>query len=449
MQSERELPSVAFGSLETEEHLTAEQIEMRTQKLLAQLSLDEKLGMMSGDPSFWAGLNDMLTGGYGGHPWVAGAIPRLGIPGIRFADGPRGIVMKGATTFPIPMARGATWDTALEERVGDAIGRELRALGGNFFGGVCINLLRHPAWGRAQETFGEDSYHLGRFGMALTNGVQRHAMACVKHFALNSMENARFSVDVTIDARALHEVYLPHFKHVVEAGVAAVMSAYNSVNGMWAGQNATLLSTILKGQWSFKGFVMTDFFFGIRDAKTAVLAGQDVEMPFQLHFHQHLTSLVESGVVPMERIDDAALRLLRQQVRFGQGRKRDDYTPDLVGSSEHRILAREVAQKSIVLLKNEQQTLPLVRVKQLAVIGKLADTPNTGDRGSSNTLPASVVTPLQGIEAAIGDEAHVTYSNGSDLVQAVEVAHNADAVVLVVGYTHKDEGETNCFQKRA
>ena len=116
--------------------------------------------------------------GYGSRTWVAGAVPRLGIPGIRFSDGPRGIVMEGATTFPVTMARGATWDVDLEERVGDVIGRELRALGGNFFGGVCINLLRHPAWGRAQETYGEDSLHLGVMGAALARGVQqpRHGL---------------------------------------------------------------------------------------------------------------------------------------------------------------------------------------------------------------------------------------------------------------------------------
>ena len=194
--------STAFGALETSARLNSEQIDERAKELLAQLTLDEKVNMMSADPPFWPGLGDMFNGGYNAHIWLAGAIPRLGIPGIRFSDGPRGIVMKGATTFPVSMARGATWDVDLEERIGDVIGRELRALGGNFFGGVCINLLRHPAWGRAQETYGEDPHLLGEMGAALVRGVQRHVMACAKHYALNSMENARFKVDVTIDARA-------------------------------------------------------------------------------------------------------------------------------------------------------------------------------------------------------------------------------------------------------
>ncbi|TME00240.1 MAG: hypothetical protein E6I80_26350 [Chloroflexi bacterium] len=431
----------AFGALATTESLTDAQIEERAQALLDQLTLDEKIGLMDGDPPFWSGLADMFTGGYNKHPWVAGAVPRLGIPGVRFSDGPRGIVMPGATTFPVAMARGASWDPALEERIGDAIGRELRALGGNHFGGVCINLVRHPAWGRAQETYGEDTHHLGAFAAALTRGVQGHVMACAKHYALNSMENARFTVDVTIDPRALYEVYLPHFKRAVDAGVASVMSAYNSVNGEWCGQNKTLLHDILKEQWGFQGFVLTDFIWGMRDAKKAALAGQDLEMPFQNLYQRHLKGLVERGEVPLARIDDAALRLLRQQVRFAQGRNSSDYTPEVVGNAVHRQLAREAAQKSIVLLKNEGNLLPLVNVQRVAVIGKLADTPNTGDRGSSNTLPAYVITPLQGLRDALGDGATVVYDDGSDSARAAAAATGADVAICVVGYTSADEGE--------
>jgi len=431
----------AFGALATTESLTDEQIEERAQALLDQLTLDEKIGLMDGDPPFWSGLADMFTGGYNKHPWVAGAVPRLGIPGVRFSDGPRGIVMPGATTFPVSMARGASWDPALEERIGDAIGRELRALGGNHFGGVCINLVRHPAWGRAQETYGEDTHHLGAFAAALTRGVQGHVMACAKHYALNSMENARFTVDVTIDPRALHEVYLPHFKRAVDAGVASVMSAYNSVNGEWCGQNKTLLHDILKEQWGFQGFVLTDFIWGMRDAKTAALAGQDLEMPFQNLYHRHLKELVERGEVPVARIDDATLRLLRQQVRFAQGRDPRDYTSDMVGCEAHCQLAHEAAQKSIVLLKNEGNLLPLVNVQRVAVIGKLADTPNTGDAGSSNTKPAYVITPLQGLRTALGEGVTIVYDDGSEPTRAVAAAQGADVAICVVGYTSADEGE--------
>jgi beta-glucosidase len=431
----------AFGELETSAALSPEQIEAKARDLLAQLTLDEKLWLMSGDPPFWRGLASMMSGGNDRNVQVGGAVPRLGIPGVRFSDGPRGVVMPGATTFPVAMARGASWDVDLEERIGDAMGRELRALGGNLFGGVCINLVRHPAWGRAQESYGEDSSHLGAFAAALTRGVQRHVMACVKHFALNSMENARFQVDVTVDPRALREVYLPHFKRAVDAGAASVMSAYNSVNGEWCGQNRTLLTEILKEEWGFAGFVVTDWIWGMRDAKTAALAGQDLEMPFQNLYHRFLKGLVVGSEVPTERIDDAALRLLREQVRFAQGRDPSDYAPDVVGSETHRQLARESAQKSIVLLQNEGNLLPLTNVRRLAVIGPLADTPNIGDRGSSNTSPAHVITPVQGLREALGDGVAIVYHDGSDPERAADAARGADAVVCVVGYTYRDEGE--------
>ena len=433
--------AVPFGELETTAALSTEQIEARALKLLAQLTLDEKIKMMSGDTPFWPGMAEMVGGGYNKHPWPAGAVPRLGIPGVRFSDGPRGNVMPGATTFPVSMARGATWDPDLEERIGDVIGKELRAMGANFFGGICINLLRHPAWGRAQETYGEDTTLLGEFGAALTRGVQRHVMACSKHFALNSMENARFSVDVTIDPRALHEVYLPHFKRTVEAGVASIMSAYNSMNGEWCGQNPALLKDILKEQWGFKGFIMTDFIFGMRNSKKAALAEQDIEMPFAMLHNRDLKALVQAGEVPLSRVDDAALRVLRQQIRFASGRNPSDYGWEVVGCAAHRALAREAALKSVVLLKNEGGLLPLHKPERIAVIGRLAAQANTGDGGSSNTQPAYVVTPLEGIRAKFGAQAQIDYDDGSNPARAAALAMGADVVLLVVGYTSLDEGE--------
>jgi beta-glucosidase len=432
----------AFAGLQTTEALTPSQIDERAKALRDNLSLEEKISLMHGQLSLWPGIAAMTApGGYSSQFWVAGEVAPVGVPGLRFTDGPRGVILDGGTTFPVSMARGAAWDPALEERIGDAIGREIRALGGNYFGGVCINLLRHPAWGRAQETYGEDPHHLGVLGAALTHGVQRHVMACVKHFALNSMENARFKVDVTIDQRALHEIYLPHFKRVVDEGVASVMSAYNSVNGEWCGQNPELLTGVLKTRWGFQGFVVTDFIFGMRDAKKAALAGQDVEMPFGILFSRDLKGLIEHGEVPLERVDDAALRILRAQVRFGQGRNPQDYGPDAVGCKAHQRLAREAAQKSIVLLKNDGGLLPLRNARRLAVFGRLADTPNTGDGGSSNTRPAYVVTPLAGLRAAVGDMVELAYDDGEDPARLAAAAERADAALVVVGYTHADEGE--------
>ncbi|MGH9193366.1 MAG: glycoside hydrolase family 3 protein, partial [Acidimicrobiales bacterium] len=313
----------------------ADPIDARARELLDELTLHEKLHLLSGDTPPISGLIGLVRH-YNEEPYVAGAIPRLGIGGIRFSDGPRGVVMGHATAFPVPMARGASFDTDLEQRIGDAIGVECRALGANLFAGVCVNLLRHPAWGRAQETYGEDSHLLGEMGAALVRGVQRHVMACVKHFACNSIEDSRFRVDVRIDEDDLRDIYLPHFRRVVDEGVAAVMTAYNRVNGSHCGHHHHLITEILKDEWGFRGFVMSDFVLGVRSAD-AVNAGLDLEMPFRLRFRR-LARLARSGWVPYQRVDDAAVRILRQQLRFGGND--DRYRLEQVASAEHRALAR-------------------------------------------------------------------------------------------------------------
>ncbi len=164
--------------------------------------------------------------------------------------------------------------------MGTAIGLEGRAQGANFFGGVCINLPRHPAWGRVQESYGEDPVLLGEMGAALVRGVGPNMMAVAKHYALNSMENARFKVDVMADDATLHEVYLAHFRRVVDEGVDGIMTAYNSVNGEWAGENERLLEGVLRGEWGFEGVTVSDFIWGLRDAAKSLRAGLDVEEPF-------------------------------------------------------------------------------------------------------------------------------------------------------------------------
>lgn len=439
---EQSPPPTAFGRLETRDHLTPEQIDGLARGLLAQLSLDEKIAMMHGDTSWFEGSWSMQRNGYQRQPrTTAGAIPRLGIPGVRFSDGPRGFHGEGATTFPQGSARGASWDPSLEERIGDVMGREARALGSNMIGAPCINLARHPAWGRAQEGYSEDSHLLGEMGAALVRGIQRHVMACPKHFALNSMENGRFKVDVTADARTLHEVYLPHFKRVVDQGAASLMSAYNSVNGEWASQNKELLTGILQEEWGFEGFVQSDWVFAVRDAKKAALAGQHLEMPFANVFHRFLPDLIENGEVPESVADDAALRILRQLVTFAQGRDPADYTRDVIGCEAHRRLAREAEQKSIVLLKNDGGVLPLRDVRDVTLFGHLADMPNIGDHGSSTTQPAHVTTMLQGLLAAYGAPFRVQYEEGSDPDRAAAAAGFCDVAVVVVGYTFRDEGE--------
>jgi beta-glucosidase len=210
---------------------------------------------------------------------AGGGIERLGVEPLTFTDGPRGVARGQSTCFPCSMARGATFDIGLERRIGEAMGKEARAQGCTLSGAVCINLLRHPAWGRAQETYGEDPHHLGQMGAALGLGIQAHGViATIKHFALNSMENARFVIDVSIDERSLHEIYLPHFKHCIVAGIGSVMSAYNKVNGEYCGQNRWLLTDILRSEWGFSGFTHSDWVMGVHQPYGAS-AGLDIENP--------------------------------------------------------------------------------------------------------------------------------------------------------------------------
>lgn len=435
-----------WGALATETMRTPEEIERAAADLLAQMTLEEKIQQMSGDTPLVSGLVEMLRA-YNTRPLPAGENPRLGIPGIRFSDGPRGVVMYRSTCFPVSMGRGASFDPELEERIGDAIGVEARAQGANFFGGVCINLLRHPAWGRAQETYGEDPYHLGEMGAALVRGVQRHIMACAKHFAGNSIENTRFKVDVRVDDRTLHEVYLPHFKRCVDEGVAAIMSAYNKVNGEYCGHHRRLLREILKQAWGFTGFVMSDFFFGIRDAGAAALGGLDIEMPFRHHYRRRLKKLVAKGQVPLAVIDEAVLRILRQKLRFAGVGEAGRYDRTAVGCAEHVALARLAAVKSMVLLQNQpvagKPVLPIdpAAVRRVALLGRLADADNTGDEGSSRVRPPYVITPLHGLRAALGKEATLQHVSGLEIPAAVAAARDADVAIIIAGNTPKEEGE--------
>ncbi len=427
-------------------------IDAEVERLLAELTADEKLGLLSGDGPLVAGTLDMARR-YNGEPIVAASVPRLGLPGIRFTDGPRGVVMYRSTAFPSSMARAATFDPALEARIGDAIGVEARTQGANLFAGVCVNLLRHPAWGRAQETYGEDPHLLGEMGAALVRGAQRHVLACVKHFAANSMENSRFWVDVQIEEADLRDLYLPHFKRCVDAGVAAVMTAYNKVNGVPCGHHPHLVTDILKGEWGFDGVVMSDFTLGVRNARAAVLGGQDLEMPFGMVFRR-LPSLVRRGAIPQARIDDAARRILRAQVRVAGFGEPARYRQEVVAGPEHRALARLAAAQGMVLLRNEPvasaqgadaaPVLPLSAstTSSVAVVGRLAASPNLGDLGSSQVHPPSVVTPLEGIAAAGGwDGIDVRHHDGTDVAGAASLAASCDVVVVVVGSDFHDEGE--------
>lgn len=413
----------------TEESCSGLAVVEQAACLVSQMTLDEKMSQMHGSQIY--AVNGLFE---------TPAIERLGIEGMRMVDGPRGVRAGEATAFPVGMARGATWDPELEERVGEAIGRETAAKGANVLLAPTMNLLRHPGWGRAQETYGEDTTHIGTMAVAFIRGAQRHVMASAKHYAANSIEDTRFQVDVSMSERTLREQYLPHFRRAVQEGnVASVMSAYNSVNGSFCAENEHLLRDILKGEWGFEGFVESDWVFGTKSTVASAIAGLDVEMPSAAFYGGKLKEAVEGGEVDEAIIDEAVGRVVRRKLEYPLPGE-DAPSAEVVESVEHLELALEVAHRSAVLLKNDA-ALPLQGGATVAVVGSLADVANLGDEGSSAVTPSSAVSPHAGLVERLGEDA-VSLVN-RDQLQTGDAALIAghDAAVVVVGLTHEDEGE--------
>ncbi len=382
---------------------------------------------------------------YNHRSYQAGGNQRLNIPTMRFFDGPRGLVSGEATCFPVAIGRAASFNSDLEYRIGEVIGKEIRASKGNYFGGVCINLMRHPAGGRSQEGYGEDSYLTGQMGTSLIKGVQKHnVMACIKHYAVNNQENTRFEVNVEADERVMREVYLAHFKECVDNGAASVMGAYNKFRGDHACESQYLLTSVLKEDWGFKGFTISDFIFAVHDTKKAAKAGLDIEMPATRFYGKKLISAVKEGKVPLENINESAFRIVRTVLKFETAPDPlPEYPSSLVGSREHISLALEAAEESIVLMQNNGSVLPFdkTKTKTVVVAGRLGNNENIGDHGSSRVYPAYVVTPLEGLVNEYGSSVNFIYEDGEDTEALKESVKKADAVIFVVGYDHDDEGE--------
>ncbi|MBR3868902.1 MAG: glycoside hydrolase family 3 C-terminal domain-containing protein [Clostridia bacterium] len=418
---------------------TKEKLHEVADLLLGKMTVKEKIRMLQGH-AMGVTIKNFLTKGrfYNGEAYPAGGCKRLGIPPVMFTDGPRGIVMKKCTCFPVSMLRGAAFDDELEYRIGEVFAKEASALDANLFAGVCINLLRNPMWGRAQETYGEDPYLLGRMGAALTKAMQDNGIiACPKHYALNSIEDLRFSANAIADERTLHEVYLPHFKKCIDAGAMSVMGAYNKVNGTYACENKKLLTDILRDKWEFDGFTLSDFFYGIYDAVRSLKAGMDMEMPYIFRYATLGYSL-KKGDITEKDIDTAAARILRALISTLPKHKK--YPESVILSKEHVALARETATKGIVLLKNKDKVLPIPADKKIAVVGRYANKRNTGDHGSSNVFSPYAITPYEGMCNRFGTE-NVSLYNGCNISDAVKASADCDYILVCVGSDWLQEGE--------
>lgn len=412
--------------------------------ILKTLSLEEKVSLMSGSEirsEVRGAIRKKLKVHYNEHPYRAGGIKEKDIPAMLFADGTRGVVCgcKKATCFPVASMRGAAFDPELEEEIGRAIAEEVLDVGANFFGGVCVNLPYHPGWGRAQEVYGEDPYLLGRMGSALVRGVQENGViACVKHFAFNSMENARFKVSIECDKRTEREIFFSHFKKCIDAGAGSVMSAYNRYQGAMCGENEYLLRQVLRNEWDFDGFTICDFVWGVKDTVASASSGLDIEMPITHFYGEKLLEVVREGEVTEQTIDESALRIIRTLLaheHFIEEHKKEgscDYR-------KHQELALRCAGEGITLLKNEDQLLPIdcKKGKKIVVLGSYADRENIGDRGSSQVYAPYVVTILQGITEYPSD-AEVIYYSGESASHCRRLAKEADVVVIVAGNDYLD-----------
>ena len=407
-------------------------------RLTGEMTVKEKIRMLKGH-AMGVTIKNTLTKGryYNGEPYPAGGCKRLGIPPVLFTDGPRGIVMGKCTCFPVSMLRGATFDNELEYEVGEVFAKEASAFGANLFAGVCINLLRNPMWGRAQETYGEDPFLLSKMGEALTRAMQDNGIiACPKHYALNSIEDLRFSVDAKVDERTLHEVYLPHFKKCIDAGAMSIMGAYNKVNGTYCCESKELLTDILRDKWNFKGFSLSDFLYGIYNGARSLKSGMDVEMPYTFRY-AFLNNDLKKGNISEKDIDTSVQRILVALITTLP--KYKSQPKSVIMAKEHTALSRKVAGKGAVLLKNKDNVLPIASGKKIALIGRYANKVNVGDHGSSNVYSTYTVTAYEGLKSRFGN--NVAVYNGCDTQKAIETAKDSDYIVVCVGSDWLQEGE--------
>ena len=378
-------------------------LESRAGDLLARLSLEEKVALLSGA--------DM---------WSSVPLPRVGLGSICMADGPNGLrsnESEPTTVFPVGVAMGATWNPDLIRRAAAAMGREARALGQHILLGPTVNMQRVPLAGRNFESYAEDPHLAAEMGVAFVEGVQSEGVGTsLKHFAANNQEHERLRSSSNVDERTLREIYLPAFEAVVKrARPWTVMAAYNRVNGTYASEHPWLLNQVLKGEWGFAGVVVSDW--GAEHKTDAVEAGLDMEMPGPAtQFGARLVDAVRSGTVAEAAVDDAARRMLGLILRA-----LDQTGPGEVNTPAHGEIARQVAEDAIVLLKNEGGILPLDtgRHRRIAVIGPNADEAIIQGSGSAHAIPFREVTPLDGLRALLGDSATLVHEPGVDNEPAV------------------------------
>ncbi|WP_166904176.1 glycoside hydrolase family 3 C-terminal domain-containing protein [Mycobacterium sp. DL440] len=371
------------------------------------------------------------------------------VPAIMLTDGPHGVRRQSgsatdhlgvsgsepATCFPPAVGLSQTWDPELVERVGQALGDESRALGVHVLLGPGVNIKRDPRCGRNFEYYSEDPLLSGTLGAAWVRGVQSRGVgASVKHFAVNNAEHDRMRASSDVDPRTLREIYLRSFEIVVRQGRPwTVMCSYNRINGVYAAENAWLL-TVLRDEWGFDGLVVSDW-GAVADRPAAVAAGLDLEMPATGGISDaDVVRAVGAGTLDAAAVARAAARVAVLAERVTQTDTSASFEID-----GHHELAREAAQRAIVLLKNDQDLLPLAP-SPLTVIGEFAQDPRYQGGGSSHVNPTRVDIPLEEIRRLAGDHP-VSHCSGSDIAAAVSAAESSETAIVFLGLTAEEESE--------
>ena len=422
----------------------------KIEEIISELKLEEKVAMVHA-----AGL------------FRNGSVERLGIPSLYMSDGPMGVrnefpnaswVPVGntddyVTYLPSISALACTWNRNLAYEEGNILGKEARGRGKDIILAPGINIVRSPLGGRNFEYMSEDPYLTAQLAVPYIKGVQENDVAaCVKHFAVNSQETERLNVDVVIDERAVREIYLPAFEAAVKEGNSySIMSAYNKLWGLHCSHNKWLLRDVLEKEWGYDGVLVSDW-SAISDTKLAAEAGMDIEMSVTDNFDEYffanpLIKAVKEGEIKEELIDEKVRKILKLMYRlnmFSDERKSGEYN-----SFESRRKTLDIARESVVLLKNEENLLPLnKKVKKVAVIGQNANIRHCEGGGSAEVKSLYEVTPLMGIKMLLGGNCEVAYAKGythdfnkrkAVNEEAIELAKNSDVVIFIGGLKHTKE----------
>lgn len=416
--------------------------EQNYKKILEKLTLDEKLLLLSGKTF-----------------WLTHDIERVGIPSVWMSDGPHGLrkekvsagtnIMQAsetATCFPTAVTTASSWDVELMEEVGETIADEAKALKVTTVLGPGVNIKRSALCGRNFEYISEDPYQTSRMGAAFVHGVQKEGIGVsLKHFCANNEEHIRMCIDTVADERTMREIYLPAFEHIVKTEQpTTVMCSYNRIEGKYLSDNKRYLTDILRGEWGYKGIVVSDW-GAVNDRVEGIKAGLDLEMPGNNCMNnENIKKALEKGEITIEDIDKIALRM----IKFAFECKENEGNGYPIDFPAHHKIARKAAASSAVLMKNEGAVLPLKNYESVAVIGTLAKKVRYQGAGSSHINPYKTVSFTDAMENAAQP---FTFAAGYSLKgdgydpklvsEAVEAAKGKDKVVIFIGLTDAFESE--------